>query len=67
MSLMAETLGLSACFVTLAQNAINSSVSCKELLGLKKSDNVNAMVILGNPAVRHLRVAPKPHKTIRWL
>lgn len=65
-SLMAETMGLGACFVTLAQNAINSSKSCKSLLGLNPTENVNAVVILGHPGVRHLRVAPKPRKEIHW-
>lgn len=64
--LMAQTLGLGTCFVTLAQNAINDSKKCKEILNLSSQDNVNAVVILGYPAVRHQRSAPKPEKQIHW-
>lgn len=65
-SLMAQAMGLGTCFVTLAQNAINSSTRCKEILGLTPGDNVNAVIILGHPAVRHLRISPKPEKKINW-
>jgi nitroreductase/NAD-dependent dihydropyrimidine dehydrogenase PreA subunit len=64
--LMAQALGLGTCFVTLAQNAINSSKKCKEILNLSPQDNVNAVVILGYPAVHHQRIAPKPEKQIHW-
>lgn len=64
--LMAQTLGLGTCFVTLAQNAINSSRKCKEILGLTPQDNVNAVIILGYPAINHRRIAPKPQKQIHW-
>lgn len=61
---MAQALGLGTCFVTPAQNAINSSKKCKEILNLTPQDNVNAVVILGYPAVHHQRIAPKPEKQI---
>lgn len=64
--LTAQVMGLGTCFVTLAQNAINSSKKCKEILGLTPIDNVNAVVILGHPAVRHQRIAPKKEKEIHW-
>lgn len=65
-SLMAQTLGLGTCFVTLAQNAVNSSIRCKEIIGLTKYDNVNAVVVLGYPEALHQRVSPKPKKEICW-
>ncbi len=65
--LMAQALRLGTCFVTLAQNAINSSNRCKKVLNLTPRDNVNAVIILGHPAVHHLRIAPKPKKEIKWL
>jgi nitroreductase/NAD-dependent dihydropyrimidine dehydrogenase PreA subunit len=64
--LVAQTLGLGTCYVTLAQNAFNSSKKCKEILGLTPEDNVNAVIILGYPAVQHERIAPKPQKEIHW-
>lgn len=64
--LMAQTLGLGSCYVTLAQNAINTSIRCKKLLNLSPEDNVNAVIILGYPAVQHKRIAPKPNKKINW-
>lgn len=66
-ALMAQAMGLGSCFVTLAQNAINASRDCKRILGLEPADNVNAVIVLGHPAVRHLRIAPKPPKKINWL
>ncbi len=65
--LVAQTLGLGTCFVTLAQNAFNSSRKCKEILNLAEEDNVYAVVTLGYPAVHHLRIAPKPAKQINWI
>lgn len=65
--MMAQTLGLGTCFVTLAQNAFNSSRKCKEILNLTPEDNVYAVVTLGYPAVHHQRIAPKPAKQINWI
>lgn len=64
--LMAQVLGLGACYVTLAQNAINSSMKCKKILHLMPEDNVNAVIVVGYPAVQHQRIAPRPEKQIRW-
>lgn len=64
--LTAQSLGLGTCFVTLAQNAFNSSASCKSILGLSPEDNVNAVVVLGYPKTHHKRIAPKQEKQIHW-
>lgn len=66
-TMLAQAMGLGSCFVTLAQNAINSSRQCKRLLGLSDNDSIYAVLILGYPAVKHLRNAPKKEKEIRWL
>ncbi len=66
-TMLAQAKGLGSCFVTLAQNAINSSSRCKKVLNLSKNEQVYAVVILGYPAVNHLRIAPKKEKTIQWL
>jgi nitroreductase len=62
MVLMAESLGLGTCIVTLAQNAINDSKRCKKILGLKKQDVVHAVVVLGYPEEKYLRPIPKKTK-----
>ena len=49
--LMAEAWGLGSCFVSLAQNAINTSSACKRILGLNRKEQVHAVVVLGHPAV----------------
>ena len=65
--MIAQTLGLGTCFVTLAQNAFNSSRKCKKILNLTPEDNVYAVVTLGYPAVHHQRIAPKPAKQIHLI
>jgi len=65
--LMAQTMGLGTCFVTLAQKAINSSRKCKEILNLSPKDNINAVILLGHPAADYYRPAPRFHKEIKWL
>jgi nitroreductase len=65
--LMAQSLGLGTCFVTLAQNAIDSSRACKAILGLSPKEQVYAVVLLGYPDVRFLRAVPKEQKAIHWL
>lgn len=65
-TLMAQVFGLGSCFVTLAQNAINASSRCKKVINISPQDNINAVIILGYPAVQHRRIAPKPSKKINW-
>jgi nitroreductase len=64
MVLMAESLGLGTCIVTLAQNAINDSKRCKRILGLKKKDMVHSVVVMGYPEEKYLRPVPKKAKEI---
>lgn len=64
--LASQALGLGTCYVTLAQNAINSSKKCKEIIKLTREDNVYAVIVLGYPAVHHERLSPKPEKRIHW-
>jgi len=65
--LMAQSMGLGTCFVTLAQKAINSSNKCKKLLNLSPEDNINAVILLGYPLVNYLRPAPRFGKEIKLL
>jgi len=51
LALAAHSMGMGACFVTLAQNALNASVRCRAVLGLSPRDRVHAVVVVGYPAV----------------
>ena len=64
MVLMAQILGLGSCFVTLAQNAINSSRTCKKILNLSSEDQVHAVLAIGHPDVQFHRAIPKEIKKI---
>ena len=57
--LAAETLGLGSCFVSLAQNAMNSSRALKQIAGLDPRDRVHAVVVVGYPSVRFHRPIPR--------
>jgi nitroreductase len=60
--LAAEALGLGACFVSLAQNAINSSTRCRRVLGLSQYDRVHAVVLVGYPSVDRPRGEPRARR-----
>jgi nitroreductase len=64
--LMAQTLGLGSCLVSLAQNVINTSRVCKKILNIGKMDRVHAVVVIGYPAVQFRRAVPKRPKPINW-
>jgi nitroreductase len=55
MVLMAESVGLGSCFVSLAQKGINSSPFLKRLLGMDSAEQVNAVIVLGYPSVQYHR------------
>ena len=65
--LMAESMGLGTCIVTLAQNGINENKKCKEIIGLSPRDDVHAVVVIGYPEKRFLRPVPKIPKTVRYV
>lgn len=64
MVLMSQTPGLGSCFVSLAQNAINSSRTCKQILNLSSEDHVHAVLAIGHPDVQFHRVIPKETKKV---
>lgn len=66
-NLLAETEGIGACFVTIAQYAINTSTKCKRLIGLEADENVHAVLVVGYPAQKYLRVPKRAGKKIRWM
>ena len=56
-SLMAGTLGLGTCFVSMAQKAISAGERIRKTVGLKKSERIHAVLAVGYPLiVRHRRV-----------
>jgi nitroreductase len=67
MVLMAQTLGLGTCFVSLAHKGLNASRRCKTLMGMAPSDQVHAVILLGYPDVTYRRPAPRPDKTVHWV
>jgi nitroreductase/NAD-dependent dihydropyrimidine dehydrogenase PreA subunit len=64
--LMAQALGLSSCFVSLAQNAINTSRTCRRILDMNPADRIHAVVALGYPALQFHRAVPKEPKAAAW-
>lgn len=66
-TLMAEALGLGSCFVTLAQNAINSSNKCKRIIRLSPKTDVHAVIIVGYPATIYRRPAPRKIKEAKFI
>jgi nitroreductase len=67
MILMAQTMGLGSCFVSLAQNAINASRRCKKLLNLGSGEQVHAVVVLGHPDVSFHRAIPREAKQFEYI
>ncbi len=65
-TMAAHAMGLGACFVTLGQNAINSSARCKVLLGLSARERVHAVVVLGYPAVPNRQPAHRDARELRF-
>jgi nitroreductase len=57
--LTAETMGLGSCFVSLAQNAMNSSRALKKIVGMDPREQIHAVVVVGYPAVRFRRAIPR--------
>lgn len=67
MALMAQTLGLGTCFVSLAHKGLSASGYCKELVGIGPQDHIHAVLLLGYPDVSYRRPAPKPEKVVHWV
>jgi nitroreductase len=67
MVLMAQTLGLGTCFVSLAHKGLSASRYGKELVGISPQDHIHAVLLLGYPDVSYRRPVPKPEKVIHWV
>ena len=65
--LSAQAMGLGSCFVSLAQNAVNSSRKCKRIIGIDNNEQILAVVVVGRPKVRFIRPVPKPALPVSWI
>lgn len=54
-SLMATTLGLGSCFVSMAQKAIAASGRVRKTIGLANGEQIHAVLSVGYPSVTRLR------------
>ncbi len=62
--LSAETLGLSSCFVSLSQQAMNSKNRCKKIVDIDQNDTIHAVVVLGYPVRQYKRTVFRDIKNI---
>lgn len=62
--LMAETLGLGSCFVSLSQQAVTNDRKCKNILSIPQSHRVEAVVIVGHPKRIYKRPAYRKPKQL---
>lgn len=62
--LAAMSLQLGSCFVSLSQQAINSSKKIKQVIGIPPTDRIHAVLVLGHPAIRYRRVPPRKEKNV---
>ena len=64
--LAAETLKLASCFVSLSQQAITAKGKIKQVIGIPRQDHIYAVLVLGFPAARYRRVAPRKEKNVQF-
>ncbi len=64
--LAAESQKLGSCFVSLSQQAINANDKIKKVIGIPQSDHIYAVLVLGFPATRYRRVAPRKTKNVQY-
>jgi nitroreductase len=59
-ALMATTLGLGSCFVSMAQKAIGASRAVRRATGLEDGQRVLAVLVVGYPKAKRLRAVVRP-------
>jgi len=64
--LAAETLKLGSCFVSLSQQAISANHQIKRVIGIPRWDHIYAVLVLGFPAAKYRRVAPRKEKNVQF-
>jgi hypothetical protein len=67
MVLMAQTLGLGTCFVSLAQKGLSAGKRCKQLVGIAPEDYIHAVIVMGYPDVIYRRPVPKSIEAPHWV
>jgi nitroreductase len=67
MAMVAHTLGLGTCFVSLAHKGLSASKRCKEMVGIAPQDYIHAVLLLGYPDASYRRPVPKPAKIVHWV
>jgi nitroreductase/NAD-dependent dihydropyrimidine dehydrogenase PreA subunit len=67
MALMAEAQGLGVLYSGFFTIAANHSPAVRKALGLKKGERAATTLVVGHPAVRYLRCAPKERPRVRAL
>lgn len=67
MALMAEACGLGVLYSGFFATATRLSPSLRRMLGLRRGQHVVATLVLGHPAVRYRRTAPKEPASVRML
>jgi nitroreductase len=64
-TLLAESLGLGTCFVSLSQQALSADQRCRSLIGIAAKEKVHAVLVLGYPLRKHRRIAPRTGVIVR--
>lgn len=64
--LAAETLKLASCFVSLSQQAITANNKIKQVIGIPRQDHIYTVLVLGFPAARYRRIAPRNRKNVQF-
>lgn len=65
--LMAETLNLGSCFVSLSQQAVTNDKKCKDILSIPHSHRVEAVVVIGHPKRIYKRAAFREPKQVNFI
>ncbi|MDT3701152.1 MAG: nitroreductase family protein [Thermincola sp.] len=66
MELMANALGLGACFIGLFTRAVNNETELSEMLGIDRHYSMTAALAIGYPAVNYLRTVPRKKAKVEW-
>lgn len=66
MELMANALGMGACFIGLFVRALDFSPELNEFLGINSRYKITAALAIGYPAVHYLRTVPRKPAKVEW-
>jgi nitroreductase len=66
MELMANALGLGACFLGLFVRAVDFDPQLGDFLGIDRRYKMAAALAIGYPAVNYLRTVPRKKAKVEW-